>query len=82
MNRKDKINPKQLSGGEIRRICLARALYKQPEILLIDEALSSTDESFESKFFEKVQNLQITIILVSHRKSSVKNVDKIYSLDN
>lgn len=76
----DNINSKQISGGELRRICLARALYKEPEILLIDEALGSTDEKFESKFIKKLKSLNMTIILVSHRKSSVKNVDNIYSL--
>ncbi len=72
---------KQLSGGEIKRICLARALYKEPDLLIIDESLGSTDEKFESTFIENLKNQNITIILVSHRKSSIKNADKIYSLD-
>ena len=76
----DSVNSKKLSGGELRRICLARALYKEPEILLIDEALGSTDEKFESKFIKKIKALNITIVLVSHRKSSIKNVDYTYRL--
>ena len=56
----------QLSGGEKQRICLARALIKSPQILLLDEATISLDQENESKIMKFLFNLDSTIIMVSH----------------
>tara|TARA_B100000963_G_C22573362_1_gene647172 strand:- start:2 stop:1303 length:1302 start_codon:yes stop_codon:yes gene_type:complete len=71
---------KNLSGGEIKRISLARVLYQEPEIIIIDETFASIDEKSEKKIIKQLKNKKLTIILISHRKSSQKYVDKIYNV--
>jgi ATP-binding cassette subfamily B protein len=74
-----------LSGGERQRIAIARALYKDPEILIFDEATSSLD-SISEKYVKQTLNdwllLGKTIIVIAHRLSTVKNADKIVVLGN
>ena len=69
----------QLSGGEIQRLGLARALYRNPGILFLDEATSALDAETESEINQVLDVLkgQMTIVLIAHRLSTVKNADKI-----
>jgi len=73
-----------LSGGQKQRLSIARAIIKNPEILLLDDCLSAVDTETEEKI---LKNLNVvskgkTTIIVSHRISSAKNADKIIVLDN
>ena len=72
---------KNLSGGEIKRISLARALYHEPEVIIIDETFSSVDEKSEEKIIKQLRKKKFTVILISHRMSSQKYVDKIYNIN-
>lgn len=73
-----------LSGGQKQRVSIARAIIKNPEILLFDDCLSAVDTETEEQILNNL--LQIskdkTTIIVSHRVSSAKNADKIIILDN
>ena len=71
---------KNLSGGEIKKIALARILYKEPQILFIDETLSSIEENFEVGILKKLKKTGITILMISHRNISKRIVDNIIYL--
>jgi len=73
----------QLSGGEIQRLGLARALYRNPGILFLDEATSALDAETEFEINKVLDELRgrMTIVLIAHRLSTVKNADKIIYLD-
>lgn len=73
----------QLSGGEIQRLGLARALYRDPKILFLDEATSALDAETESKISKVLDSLrsQMTVVLIAHRLSTVMNADKIIYMD-
>ena len=68
-----------LSGGQTQRIALARCLYRNPQILILDEATSSLDENNEKKILDSIRLLKgaKTIIIVSHRDSALSFCDKI-----
>ncbi|MBL01250.1 MAG: hypothetical protein CL774_02005 [Chloroflexi bacterium] len=73
-----------LSGGERQRLSLARELYRDSEILIMDEATSSVDSILESqieKIISNEKNMK-TIILIAHRLSTIKSADVIYVFDN
>ena len=75
-------NGAKISGGQIQRIGIARSLYRNNEILILDESTNSLDEETEKKFFKSLMNLKgnRTIIIISHNKENLKNCDKIYNI--
>jgi len=74
----------KLSGGQQQRIALARALYKDAEILILDEATSALDDKTEKKLMKTIFNLknQITVISIAHRISTLVNFDAIFKFEN
>ncbi|TPG45254.1 peptidase domain-containing ABC transporter [Flavobacterium pectinovorum] len=78
-------NGAMLSGGQKQRIAIARALYKNPDILLMDEATSSLDTSSEmmvKKTIDNFKNQGKTIIIIAHRLSTIANADQILVMEN
>ncbi len=73
----------KLSGGQRQRLGIARALYNDPEILIMDEATNSLDSVTEKEFTESLQQLmqQKTIIIIAHRLSSVRICEKLIQLE-
>ena len=73
----------RLSGGQRQRIGIARALYHNPQVLILDEATNALDNNTEKAVMEAVNKLSknLTIILIAHRLNTVKNCDKIYKLE-
>ena len=74
----------RLSGGQRQRIGIARALYNNPDVLVLDEATSSLDTETEHGVMQAVQALQgdKTVIIVAHRLSTVEYCDRLYRLEN
>ena len=73
----------QISGGQMQRIGIARALYNDPEVLIFDEATSALDEKTEINVLSAIRELKKskTIIVITHRKNALKDCDKVYKLD-
>mgnify|MGYP003858132125 CR=1 FL=1 len=74
----------RLSGGQRQRIGIARALYNNPDVLVLDEATSSLDTETEHGVMQAVQALQgeKTVIIVAHRLSTVEYCDRLYRLES
>ena len=74
----------KFSGGQQQRIGIARSLYHDPEILILDEATSSLDLSTEKKIMQSIQALKEkkTLIVVTHRLSTVQHCDNIFYISN
>ena len=72
----------KLSGGQRQRIGIARALYKQAEIIIFDESTNALDNSKEMKVMQALENLpsNITVIMIAHRKSTLKKCSQIIDL--
>src|SRR5690606_8631844 len=69
-----------LSGGQKQRIVLARALYRRPSVLLMDEATSSLDGRSEAAINDAVRKLEMTRIIIAHRESTLATTDRILQL--
>jgi ATP-binding cassette subfamily B protein RaxB len=69
-----------LSGGQKQRILLARALYKQPAILFLDEATSHLDVENEHKINTALSTLNITQVIIAHRQETINMADRVVLL--
>jgi len=77
-------NGASLSGGQKQRIAIARALYRDPEILILDEATASLDPDSEQFVQQAIRMLAVegkTIIFITHRLAAVQEFDRLYVLD-
>ena len=73
----------KLSGGQRQRIAIARAIAQKKEIILLDEPTSNLDLKTESELFKNLSHIQnITLIVVAHRLSTIKDFNEIYFLEN
>lgn len=71
-----------ISGGQKQRLLIARALYRKPSILFMDEATSHLDINNESHINQAISNLSITRIIVAHRPSTIASADRVIDLSN
>ena len=71
-----------LSGGQIQRLGIARALYNNPSLLILDEATSALDSATESEITEMITRLkgQLTLIVIAHRLSTIRQADRVIFL--
>ena len=72
----------RLSGGQRQRLGIARALYKEPEVIVLDEATSALDNETEAAVMESIESLHgnTTLIIIAHRLSTIRNCDKVYEV--
>ncbi|MES2503215.1 MAG: ATP-binding cassette domain-containing protein, partial [Pseudomonadota bacterium] len=72
----------RLSGGQRQRIGIARALYKQADVIIFDEATSALDSETEQAVMQAIDNLSdnLTIIIIAHRLTTLKNCSQIIEL--
>ena len=73
-----------LSGGQIQRLGLARALYSSPRLIVLDEATSALDAATEASITEAIANLgsETTVVVIAHRLSTIQNSDQVHVLDD
>ena len=73
----------KISGGQIQRIAIARELYRNPSILILDEATTGLDHNNEKKIFDSIKELKnkMTVVIVSHNKDTIKICDNLLDLD-
>lgn len=69
-----------LSGGQKQRLLLARALYRQPRILFLDEATSHLDVALEQRVNEAIREMKVTRVLIAHRPDTIKSADRVIDL--
>ena len=69
-----------LSGGQKQRLLLARALYKQPKVLALDEATSHLDIANEQRVTQALAQLPLTRIIVAHRPETIAGAQRVVSL--
>jgi ATP-binding cassette subfamily B protein RaxB len=68
------------SGGQRQRLCLARALYKKPRILILDESSSHLDTEVERAINERLHSIDVAILSVAHRKETIDFADRVFRL--
>ena len=73
----------RLSGGERQRLALARALLREPSLLILDEATSALDSENERRIQKAIEGLhgRMTILVITHRLSTIRRADVIYVLE-
>ena len=74
----------QLSGGQKQRLGIARALYKDSNLIIFDEATSALDEKTEKNVVNSIQSIDSdkTVLIIAHRLSTIKNADRIVCIEN
>lgn len=74
----------RLSGGQRQRIGIARALYREPEVLILDEATSALDNETETAVMQSIENLhgETTLIIIAHRLTTIRNCDEVFEVGN
>ena len=74
----------QLSGGQLQRLGLARALYPKPRLIILDEATSALDAGSEAAVSKNIRELgdQVTLIVIAHRLSTIQHADTVYVVDD
>jgi len=75
-------NANKISGGQSQRIGIAKALYKDPKILILDEFTSSLDNENQDKILKLIKELDITVIMATHRLNSLFYCNKIFEIKN
>jgi ATP-binding cassette subfamily B protein RaxB len=71
-----------LSAGQIQRLLIARALYKRPRILVLDEATANLDDATRARLNSNVRTLGITLLRVTHRPDEIAACDAVYALEH
>ena len=71
-----------LSRGQYQRVLLARALYRDPKLLFLDEGTANLDDDSEAKIVELVSSLPITRIVVAHRPALLEAADTVYRVSD
>ncbi len=74
----------QISGGQLQRIGIARALYDDPEVLVMDEATSALDNDTEKAIVDSINRLQgsKTLVIIAHRLQTIEKCDAVYRVEN
>jgi ABC-type multidrug transport system fused ATPase/permease subunit len=73
----------KISGGQRQRLGIARAMFTNPKLLVLDEATSSLDGQLESDITDSINKLKgsVTVLIVAHRLSTVRNCDQVIYMD-
>ena len=74
----------QLSGGQKQRLGIARALYKDSNLIIFDEATSALDENTEKDVINSIKSIdsEKTVLIIAHKVSTIKHADRIISVGN
>lgn len=71
-----------LSGGQVQRVILARALYRQPRVLILDEATSHLDVARESAINNAIKHMNVTRVIIAHRPETILSADRIIQINS